>query len=98
MPPGSMSGVGSVSSSSGLPGWTSTAVNPFGTDFSSSREGWWRLERGPDALGCHGQVEVSDPAGGEGVEDGVDRRGERAGDAGFSRALDAEWIGRARDG
>src|SRR3989442_12262831 len=30
MPPGSTSGVGSVSSSSGLPGWFSTAVNPLG--------------------------------------------------------------------
>src|SRR5262245_66628684 len=30
MPPGSTSGVGSVSSSSGLPGWFSTTVNPLG--------------------------------------------------------------------
>src|SRR4029077_9440078 len=30
IPPGSTSGVGSVSSSSGLPGWFSTTVNPLG--------------------------------------------------------------------
>src|SRR5262245_10219951 len=41
-PPGSISGVGRLSSSSGRPGWTRTAVNPLGTRFSfrrSSREG-----------------------------------------------------------
>src|SRR6266542_6784559 len=31
MPPGSISGVGRVSSSSGFPGWLSTTVRPFGT-------------------------------------------------------------------
>src|SRR5438552_19197022 len=37
IPPGSTSGVGSISSSSGRPGWLRTAVNPFGTACSSSR-------------------------------------------------------------
>src|SRR5262245_45062753 len=37
MPPGSTSGVGSVSSSSGFPGWLSTTVSPLGTALSSSR-------------------------------------------------------------
>src|SRR5262245_2138319 len=31
IPPGSTSGVGRVSSSSGFPGWLSTTVSPFGT-------------------------------------------------------------------
>src|SRR5690242_8348709 len=30
-PPGSISGVGNVSSASGFPGWSKTAVNPLGT-------------------------------------------------------------------
>src|SRR5262245_49029407 len=33
MPPGSTSGVGSISRSSGLPGWLRTAVSPLGTGF-----------------------------------------------------------------
>src|SRR5262245_47369871 len=31
MPPGSTSGVGNISSSSGFPGWLRTAVSPLGT-------------------------------------------------------------------
>ena len=34
IPPGSTSGVGRVSSSSGFPGWLSTTVSPFGTAVS----------------------------------------------------------------
>src|SRR6185369_5979080 len=39
MPPGSMSGVGRLSSSSGLPGWFSTTVSPFGTGVSFGIDG-----------------------------------------------------------
>jgi len=35
IPPGSTSGVGRVSNSSGFPGWLSTTVNPFGTAWPS---------------------------------------------------------------
>src|SRR5262245_487394 len=44
MPPGSISGVGRDSSSSGLPGWFSTAVSPFGTAGLLGSEGGGRRD------------------------------------------------------
>src|SRR4029453_8323015 len=68
MPPGSMSGVGRLSSSSGLPGWFSTTVSPLGTEVSfgaiGERRPLFYLEKVPQS--------VSDEI------DGEDRGGEES--------------------